>query len=107
VNSLAERADIRATFDLRRNYLALFLCLTKHKYSVNKSLNRVYGSILEEGARRAVDSWTDEELRHMSELRAQGLTWRQIGTEMDAPPQSLHAVWTRHFKGGVEQDGAS
>lgn len=106
MHSLAERTEIRANFDLRRNYLALFLCLTKHKYSVNKSLNRVYGSILEEGARRAADSWTDEELRHMSELRAQGMTWRQIGTEMNALPQSLHAVWQRHMRGD-EQDGTA
>ncbi|MDD4776591.1 MAG: hypothetical protein PHG75_08770 [Syntrophomonas sp.] len=107
MNGLAERTEIRANFDLRRNYLALALCLVKHKYSVNKAINRIYGPIIETGARREINSWTEEELQRIDDLRSQGLTWREIGAEMNAPPQSLHAVWTRHFKGGVEQDGAS
>ena len=46
MNGLAERTEIRANFDLRRNYLALALCLVKHKYSVNKAINRIYGPIM-------------------------------------------------------------
>jgi len=101
MNSLAERTEIRANFDLRRNYLALTLCLVKHKYSVNKALNRVYGSIIEgEGSRVPVGYWTAEDVQHMNDLREQGRTWREIGAIMGARPQTLHAVWQRHMRGG-------
>ena len=103
---MQELARRKAVYDLRRNYKALLLCLVKHKYSVNKAINRIYGPIIEAGTRREINSWTEEELQRIDELRSQGLTWREIGAELDAPPQSLHAVWTRHMR-GVEQNGTA
>lgn len=88
MNSLAERADIRAQFDLRRNYFALYLCLVGKGYKTVKSaLNAAYGTIEDPDKEKEAPSrsayWTDEKLDKIEKLRSQGMTWYQVGEALN------------------------
>jgi hypothetical protein len=104
MNSLAKRADIRARFDLRRNYLSLYLAIAGKKVlSPKQALHRVYGMI--EDPDRNTDgpgrhkAWTDERLDRIEVLRSQGKTWVQVGDALDTTAGGAFDAYKKYRKG--------
>ena len=104
MNGLAERADIRAQFDLRRNYLSLYLAIAGKKVlSPKQALHRVYGMI--EDPDRSTDgpgrrkAWTDERLDKIEELRNQGKTWTRVGDVLGTTAGGAFDAYKKYRKG--------
>jgi hypothetical protein len=100
MNSLAKRADIRAQFDLRRNYLSLYLAIAGKKVlSPKQALHRVYGMIDDTDDSGRHKAWTDERLDKIEELRSQGKTWAQVGDALDTTAGGAFDAYKKYRKG--------